>query len=163
MKVEVEFLIRKKTIVECNNFQDILPALLKTDWIIDNPLIWTYRNTLGQTPKMKYNLNYQVILHLYTKKSNPLNNSITNEMFSVQDINAPDGRLGDRFFKWQKPNELAKRLIIHTTKPNDKIIDPFAGTGTFLIQGSENNRLAWGCDNNSEVLKIAKERGCKIK
>ena len=32
-----------------------LEYLLKTDWIIDCPLIWTYRNTLGQTPKMKYN------------------------------------------------------------------------------------------------------------
>ena len=34
---------------------------ISTDLIFDAPLIWTYRNTLGQTPKMKYNLNYQLI------------------------------------------------------------------------------------------------------
>ncbi len=33
------------------------------------------------------------------------------EQFSVQDINAPDGRLGDRFHAWQKPDELAERVI----------------------------------------------------
>jgi len=135
--------------------------LLKTDWIIDCPLVWTYRNTLGQTPKMKYNLNYQIILHLYKETSNPLNNSITNEMFSVQDINAPDGRIGDRIYKWQKPIKLAERLIIHSTNAGDKIIDPFTGVGTFLIAGSENNRLIWGCEKDKEICELAIKQGCK--
>ena len=136
--------------------------LLDSDWILDNPLIWTYRNTLGQTPKMKYNLNYQVILHLYKETSYPLDNRITNEMFSVQDINAPDGRIGDRYHKWQKPSKLAERLILHSTKPGNKIIDPFACTGTFLIAASEYNRLASGCDIDADAIKIAEERGCNV-
>lgn len=138
-----------------------LGYLLQTDWIVDNPLIWTYRNTLGVTPNMKYNLNYQVILHLYKDSSNPLDNRITNEMFSIQDINAPDGRIGDRFHKWQKPSKLAERLILHTTKPGDKIIDPFACTGTFLLASTEYGRRAYGCDIDTEAIKIAVERGCR--
>jgi len=139
-----------------------LKYLLKTDWIVDNPLVWTYRNTLGQTPKMKYNLNYQLIIHLYKETSNPLDNRITNEMFSVQDINAPDGRLGDRFYKWQKPDLLAERLINHTTKGGDIIIDPFAGCGTFILKASELNRIAYGCDIDIEAINIAKKRGCYV-
>ncbi len=139
-----------------------LEYLLKTEWIVDNPLVWTYRNTLGQTPRMKYNLNYQLILHLYKETSNPLDNRITNEMFSVQDINAPDGRLGDRFYKWQKPDVLAERLINHTTKEGDKIIDPFAGCGTFILKASELNRSAYGCDIDIDVVNIAKRRGCYV-
>jgi len=139
-----------------------LEYLLKTEWIVDNPLVWTYRNTLGQTPRMKYNLNYQLILHLYKETSNPLDNRITNEMFSVQDINAPDGRLGDRFYKWQKPDLLAERLINHTTKEGDKIIDPFAGCGTFILKASELNRSAYGCDIDIDVVNIAKRRGCYV-
>jgi len=139
-----------------------LQYLLKTEWIVDNPLIWTYRNTLGQTPKMKYNLNYQLILHLYKETSNPLDNRITNEMFSVQDINAPDGRFGDRFYKWQKPDLLAERLINHTTKEGDTIIDPFAGCGTFILKASEFNRTAYGCDIDIEAINIAKKRGCYV-
>lgn len=138
-----------------------LDVLLKTDWIVDNPLVWTYRNTLGVTPKNKYNLNYQFILHLYKASSNTLDNRITNEMFSVQDINAPDGRIGDRFHTWQKPNELARRLINHTTKPNDIIIDPFACTGTFIVNGAELGRKSYGCDIDINAINIAYERGCK--
>ena len=137
-----------------------LKVLLNTDWIVDNPLVWTYRNTLGVTPRMKYNLNYQFVLHLYKETSKPLDNRITNEMFSVQDINAPDGRVGDRFHTWQKPDELAKRLINHTTKEKDIIIDPFACTGTFILNGADLGRETYGCDIDKNALKIAYERGC---
>ena len=137
-----------------------LQTLLNTDWTVDNPLVWTYRNTLGVTPKMKYNLNYQFVLHLYKETSNPLDNRITNEMFSVQDINAPDGRVGDRFHTWQKPDELAKRLINHTTKEKDIIIDPFSCTGTFILNGADLGRKTYGCDIDENALKIAYERGC---
>ena len=131
-------------------------------FILDNNLIWVYKNTLGQIPKMKYNLNYQVILHLYSEKSAPLKNDITGEMFSVQEFNAPDGRLGNRFHTWQKPLELAERLIRHTTKENDKIIDLFSCTGTFLIAAAKLNRIAVGCEINQEHAKIAESLGVKI-
>ena len=131
-------------------------------FIVDCPLIWTYRNTLGVTPKNKYNLNYQVILHLYQSNSNSLDNSITNEMFSVQDINAPDGRQGDRFHTWQKPEELALRLIRHSTKVGDSILDPFSCTGTFPIAASKLGRNAIGCDISLDNLKIAEARGCHV-
>jgi DNA modification methylase len=129
-------------------------------FILDSPLIWTYRNTLGRTPNRKYNLNYQMILHFYSEKSEDLDTSITNEMFSVQDINAPDGRQGDRFHKWQKPSKLASRLIRHSTKEGDYIIDLFCGSGTFLVEAGKLNRHSSGCDIDGKALKIAVERGC---
>ena len=134
----------------------------QSKFIIDAPLIWTYRNTLGVTPKMKYNLNYQVVLHLYSPDSRPLDNSITNEMFSVQDINAPDGRLGDRYHTWQKPDELARRLIKHSTQPGERILDPFACTGTFPLMAARMERWAEACDLNADNLRIAQSRGCNV-
>lgn len=131
-------------------------------FIVDNPLVWTYRNTLGITPKMKYNLNYQLIWHLYSNDSNELDTSITNEMFSVQDINAPDGRIGNRLHTWQKPDELADRLIRHASKEGDLVVDCFACTGTFLLSASKYNRIAKGCDISKENLQISKNRGCTI-
>jgi len=140
-----------------------LNILLKQDkFIVDNPLIWTYKNTLGITPKMKYNLNYQVILHLYSENSRELDTSITSEMWNVMEINAPDGRIGNRYHTWQKPDELAMRLIKHSTKENDLVVDCFACTGTFLLMGSKLNRKTIGCDIDIDNLKIAKERGCTI-
>lgn len=145
---------------EVKAYLDIL--LAQDKFIVDNPLIWTYRNTLGVTPKMKYNLNYQLIWHLYSESSPELETSITNEMFTVQDINAPDGRQGNRLHTWQKPDELANRLIRHGSKKNDIVVDCFACTGTFLLAASKQNRLAYGCDNDKDNLKIAQERGCNI-
>jgi len=145
---------------ELKAYLDIL--LSQDKFILDNPLIWTYRNTLGRTPKMKYNLNYQIILHLYSKQSRKLDTKITNEMFSVQDINAPDGRQGNRYHTWQKPSELARRLITHTTQEGDEIFDCFGGTGTFVLVGAQLGRKVMGCDNSREMLKIAEERGCEI-
>lgn len=140
-----------------------LNFLLKQNkFIVDNPLVWTYRNTLGVTPKMKYNLNYQIILHLFSGKSPQLDTSITNEIFSVQDINAPDGRLGNRFHTWQKPDELANRLIRHGSKINDLVVDCFACTGTFLIAAAKLNRQAEGCEILENNTIIAKEKGCII-
>lgn len=131
-------------------------------FILDNPLIWTYRNTLGITPKRRYNLNYQMILHFYSEASEDLDTSVTNEIFSVQDINAPDGRQGDRYHKWQKPNELARRMIKHSTKEGDRIIDPFVGSGTFLVNAGRMNRYSVGCDIDTEIIELLKERGCDV-
>jgi len=146
-----------------NELKAFLDVLINQDkFIVDNPLIWTYRNTLGVTPKMKYNLNYQVIWHLYSEDTSELDTSITNEMFSVQDINAPDGRIGNRLHTWQKPDELANRLIRHGSVEGDLVVDCFACTGTFLIAASKFNRIAKGCDISKDNINIAKERGCTI-
>ena len=63
--------------------------------------------------------------------------------------------------EWQKPNELAIRLINHTTKENDIIIDPFACTGTFILNGANLGRKTYGCDIDKNAINIAYERGCK--
>jgi len=144
--------------------QAYFAILLNQDkFILDNPLIWTYRNTLGQTPKMKYNLNYQMVLHLYSSQSAELDRTITKEMFSVQDINAPDGRQGNRLHTWQKPDELARRLVRHSTKEGDAVVDCFACTGTFLLAASALGRKALGCELNADNAAIAKQRGCHVK
>jgi site-specific DNA-methyltransferase (adenine-specific) len=142
--------------------QAFLKVLLNQDkFIVDNPLIWTYKNTLGVTPKMKYNLNYQLIWHLYSDDSPELDTSITNEMFSVMEENAPDGRQGNRLHTWQKPFELALKLVRHTTNEGDLVVDPFTCTGSLLIAANTLLRIGKGCDNNQKNLDIAISRGCQ--
>ena len=125
-------------------------------------LIWTYRNTLGQNPKEKYKLNYQAILFYRMAESPSLDCPLTAEQWAVQDINAPDGRLGNRYFKWQKPDELAERFIRHTTKKGDFVLDCFAGAGTFLLASTRLGRKAAGCDIDKDAIDIACNRGCHI-
>ena len=126
----------------------------------DQILVWTYRNTLGPTPKENYKLNWQAILYFKGSQAQPLDCPVMLEQFSVQDINAPDGRQGDRYHAWQKPLEIAERFIRHSTKPGDTVIDPFACTGTFLIAAAKLGRNANGCDISQENIAIAGGRGC---
>lgn len=127
------------------------------------PLIWTYKNTLGNNPKDRYKLNYQMCLFFRGKEAPCLDCPLTNEQWAVQEINAPDGRQGDRYHAWQKPMEIAERFIRHSTKQGQTVLDPFACTGTFSLAATKLGRKAIGIEIDPENAKIAEERGCLIK
>jgi len=130
---------------------------------LDQVLVWTYRNTLGPQPKMTYIQTQQDILYFIGCEAPPLACPTMVEQFDVQDISAPDGRHDGRWHKWEKPVELARRFITHSTSDNDIVLDPFAGTGTFAIVATSLGRKVLACDNDPEILKLAKERGCDIR
>lgn len=123
-------------------------------------LVWTYRNTLGPAPAIDYKQNWQAILYFRGPDATRLNSPVMTEQFSVQDINAPDGRVGDRYHAWQKPDLLAERFIRHSTNPGDLVLDPFAGTGTFLLAASRLGRVGIGCDSDPDQVVVCVERGC---
>ena len=144
-------------------FVGAYPGELQAYLNVANPtqiLVWTYRNTLGPSPKKDYKLNWQAILYFRMDDAPELNCPIMTEQFSVQDISAPDGRHGTRYHEWQKPDELAERLIRHSTKAGELVIDPFCCTGTFILAANKLGRFGKGCDISEENLKIAEERGC---
>lgn len=128
--------------------------------ILSQVLVWTYRNTLGPTPKHDYKLNWQAIIYYRGVDAAPLDSPEMVEQFSVQDINAPDGRQGDRWHAWQKPDKLAERFIRHATQPGDLILDPFSGTGTHLLASARLGRRGHGCEMSEDTFAIALDRGC---
>lgn len=123
-------------------------------------LVWTYRNTLGNNPCDRYKLNWQACLFYRGVDAPNLDCPITNEQWAVQDINAPDGRLGNRYHGWQKPDEIAERFIRHSTQKGDTVFDPFACTGTFLLAATKLGRKAYGFEINPDNAQIAFARGC---
>jgi len=136
--------------------------LKQDDFTCPFPNVWSYDNTIGPAPKTDYKLNWQAYHHLRGPKAPPLDCPIKTELFSAQEINAPDGRLGDRFHAWQKPDALAEQIIRHASKPGDFVVDPFAGTGTFLLAAAKFGRNSVGCDIDDKMIKIARERGCEL-
>lgn len=58
----------------------------------------------------------------------------------------------------QKPLEVAKRLILGFTNEGETILDPFAGSGTFLVSAKQFSRNYIGIENNSEYLDLCKKR-----
>ena len=51
-----------------------------------------------------------------------------------------------------------KLLIELTTKENQTVLDPFAGSATTLVAALELNRHFIGFEQNEEYFKIAKKR-----
>lgn len=127
---------------------------------LEQVLVWTYKNTLGQNPKDRYKQNYQACLFYRGSDAPALDCPLTNEQWAVQEINAPDGRQGDRYHAWQKPMEIAERFIRHSTEPGMTVFDPFACTGTFLLAAAKLGRKAYGFEINAQSAQIAFDRGC---
>ena len=139
-----------------------LNAPVPEHMVLTQQLIWTYKNTLGNNPKDRYKLNYQICLFYRGVNAPALDCPLTNEQWAVQEINAPDGRQGDRYHAWQKPIEIAERFVRHSTKPGMTVFDPFACTGTFLLAATKLGRKAYGFEIKRENAEIAKSRGCVL-
>ena len=125
-------------------------------------LVWTYRNTLGPQPKRGYKRNWQAVLHFTGPDAPDLACPLLTERFAVMEFNAPDGRLGERYHTWQKPDALAERLIQHASRPGEYVYDPFCGTGTFVLAAHRLGRIASGCDHDPQMLALARQRGCAV-
>ena len=57
-----------------------------------------------------------------------------------------------------KPLELVKRHILHTTKPDDIVLDCFCGSGTTCVAAKETGRRYIGMEIDKEYWKIANDR-----
>jgi site-specific DNA-methyltransferase (adenine-specific) len=58
----------------------------------------------------------------------------------------------------QKPIELSNRLIIGFTNPGDLVIDPFLGSGSFLVAAKALGRDYLGVEQDSSYADLANER-----
>jgi len=58
----------------------------------------------------------------------------------------------------EKPVELMQRLIEMTTKPNDLILDPFAGSGTTLVAALQSGRRYMGIEISPQHFETAQKR-----
>lgn len=58
----------------------------------------------------------------------------------------------------QFPVELAERLILSLTNPDDAVLDPYMGAGSALIAALKHGRAGYGCDVVPEYVDIAWSR-----
>lgn len=163
-----QFLARvKKTgqaYVFCSSNPEEVQAYLKMYTFkmqLEQILVWNYNNTGQRQPNKRYTSNYQLCLY-YRGQDAPdiIKPSDGKNQYACQTVNAPDGRLGDRYHEWQKPYELIERFILNSSKPGDFVFDPFAGTGTTLIAAAKNGRRAMGCELEEQAVDVCVKRGC---
>ena len=139
-------------------------------WIL-NDIIWNKSNPMpnfkgnrftnahetiiwaSQNKKSKYTFNYKAMKVLNDDK----------QMRSDWSLPICSGKeriknSGKTLHPAQKPESLLHRIIISSTQPGDKILDPFFGTGSSGAVAKRLGRSFIGIEKNKEYMKYAKKR-----
>lgn len=122
-------------------------------------LVWTYKNAMGPAPKLGYHLNWQAVFYLVGPDAPDLDAPKLTEREAVHELHVPRPSKDT----WQKPDELADRFVRHSTRIGGSVIDPFAGTGTFVRVAAEIGRNAVGSDNDPQKIAICKRDGLECR
>lgn len=107
-------------------------------------IIWAAKNE-----KSKHFFNYEKMKELNAGK----------QMKSVWNISAPTS--AEKIFgkhPTQKPLELLNRIILASTKQNDFVFDPFAGSSTTGVACVMLGRRFVGCELENEFINLSIER-----
>lgn len=98
---------------------------------IQSRIVWHRRNmSQGSKARNKFIDSWEMIFHAGNRELNfPLEWS--EAWFDVQTFAVPQTNFADaKLHPTQKPQELIQRLLEFGSYPGDKILDPFAGSGT---------------------------------
>jgi 16S rRNA G966 N2-methylase RsmD len=137
-----------------------LDAADRTGWTYEFG-VWHYGDTLGPNPTGRLKTSHQMVLVLHGPESGDL---YTDQLVDKQScwVNAMNQEQGGRHFAWQKPQALAERLVATMSPVGGTVIDPFAGSGTFLVAAAALGRHAIGCDIDAQRLRDASKRGIEV-
>lgn len=98
---------------------------------IQSRIVWHRRNmAMGSVSKFKFIDTWEMILHIGNRELN-FPAEWSEAWFDVQTFAVPQTNFTDKkLHPTQKPEALIQRLIEFGSYPGDKILDPFAGSGT---------------------------------
>jgi len=165
------------------NTEYVLTCLRKTGWSFQNLIIWK-KKTSAVPVASKYGKHYQIIAYATKgEKAKTFNRLriepplppnykyqrengvfLTDVWDDIRELTsgyfAGDEAIrtenGERFHKQQTPLALLIRIILCSTKVDDWILDPFAGTGTTLCVAHQLRRNSIGIEidpSNAELIK----------
>lgn len=151
---------------------DITTTALRAGWKYHATILWNEGNISKRTAWGSWKsasaphiiAPVEVIIVLYKdewKKNYKGNSDITAEEFKewVLGIWSFNGERGKRIgHSAPFPRELPKRCIKLFSYVGDSILDPFAGSGTTLIEAINNNREAFGIEIEKTYYNLSKER-----
>lgn len=135
--------------VNGRNFKDLQIEAEKAGFIYQNTLVWVKQNA---TPNHYYMQKCEFILMLRKGSARDINNIGTVNVFC--DLNP----FKNKFHPTEKPVSLIKKLIENSTKINDIVLEPFAGSGTTLIAAKEAGRNYVGSEIDKKYYDIALKR-----
>ena len=129
---------------------DIEQTFRVNDLPIQSRIVWHRRNmAMGSAARNKFIDTWEMILHAGNRELN-FPAEWSDAWFDVQTFAVPQTNFTDRkIHPTQKPEALIERLVSFGSYPDDKILDPFAGSGT----------TGAVCPDDRECTMIEQEEG----
>jgi DNA modification methylase len=157
------FILTRPDLAEMSAYHQALLAWCKeAGFTLGDTLMWVFDNTVGNPPPHDYLVNWRPIFHLRGPDASPLDRSKTKAQRAVFRVQAPYGK-PDGPHPSEMSEDLARRLILQSTKPEDLVVDPFAGKGVFLLVATGVGRKALGAETDPYNLRVCRERSCQVK
>lgn len=114
----------------------------------------------GERPKTFHKIRYDAPLepHMKIKRDNGL--FCTDVWTDIRELTSGyfaghealrEEKSNKRLHKQQSPIALLLRILLSSTKPNDLILDPFAGTGTTNIVAKQLRRRSIGIEKSEKI------------
>lgn len=137
---------------------DIELVLRELELPVQSRIIWHRRNmAMGSHARNKFIDTWEMIFHCGNR---PLNfpQEWSDAWFDVQTFAVPQTNFDHdtKYHPTQKPVDLIKRLVQFGSYPGDRILDPFAGSGTTGVAST--NRQCVLIEQNEEYVKVIEER-----
>ena len=167
------------------NTRFVLDALSKSGWTFQNLIIWRKKSsavpgntrfakhyqiiafaTKGQKPIPFNKLRIQPTLLVTEKYERKTGMYITDVWDDIRELTsgyfAGHEPLRDRYkkriHKQQTPVALLTRIILSSTKTDDLVFDPFAGTGTTLVVAKQLQRKSVGIELDADLVSLIEKR-----
>lgn len=127
------------------------------------PIIWHHANTISAAHNQReYKPTYDVILYWYGPDAPPLiaDDAYTgDERGAVWNIAVPQSNFTEgKWHKFQKPLELIDRIIKGATRVGDRVLDPFAGSGTTAVACVRSGRDYKIIEKDPKYLSVIEQR-----
>ena len=139
------------------------------DWIKRNLIVWNYRT--GRPAKAAYRIETE-FLWFYSNPRHEINTDAIripyDEGGERDKRKNPKGKSCGNVWEFprimpnykeatghptQKPEKLAERMILASSKEGDLIVIPFAGSGSEIVQCAKNGRYFIAAENNEVYVK----------
>lgn len=160
-----------------HNIGEIVFGLKDLEFKINNIITWFKTNSMPNMTRRVYThsteyvvwavkgtgwtFNYETLKEINPEKQKNGNNKQMRDLWSLPLVQGKE-RLRKENSKalhpTQKPEELLKRVILASSRPNDIVLDPFLGSGTTAAVAKKYGRHYIGIESNTEYLRAAETR-----
>ena len=154
-----------------HNIYQVGVALEKLDLKINNSIIWYKRNAFPNiTGRMLCESTEQIVWAVNGSKKKATrwvfnyealkglteNGKQMRNMWDIPMTPTSEKKFGKH--PSQKPLALSQRLVIGFTNPGEIVLDPFLGSGSFLVAAKDLGRKFVGVEREEEYAALAKKR-----